>query len=339
VKESGADTFGRRFAGIAAIGIALAIASGAALAQPSRDERDLDEGGAMSLEELRREPVTFELDVPYADTDNERHRLDLYLPKERKSDALPVIVFVHGGGWMGGNKADGAARLLPLVRSGRYAGVSAGYRLSREATWPAQIHDAKAAIRWVRANAPKYGLDADHIGVWGRSAGGHLVLMLGTSGDVPALEGDLGPHRVVSSRVAGVANFFGPSELLAEIGQPSDIDRTRPEAPEARLIGGPLLENPETARAASPVTYVTPNDPPALTVHGTEDRTVPYDQAVRIDAALRKAGVPSYLVTIEGAGHGDFGSAADGRLEAFFARVLLGEDVEVSTATIDRRKR
>jgi acetyl esterase/lipase len=250
-----------------------------------------------------------------------------------------VIVFLHGGGWMGGNKADGAARLLPFVRSGRYAGVSAGYRLSRDATWPAQIHDVKAAIRWVRANAGAHGLDPDRIAVWGRSAGGHLALMLGTSGDVPALEGELGPHRGVSSRVSGVANFFGPTDFLAEIGQPSDLDRTRPDAPEALLIGGPLLDRPATARAASPVSYVGSDDPPVLTVHGTDDRTVPYDQGVRIDAALRRAGVPSTLVTIEGGGHGDFGAAADERLAAFFAQVLLGEAAEVSSATIDLRER
>lgn len=311
------------------------LAAAPALAQPGRPERD----GPLPREQLAREPIELQLDVPYAGTDHPRQRLDLYLPKPRPAGALPVIVFLHGGGWMGGNKDDGAARLVPFVRSGRYAGVSVGYRLTRDATWPAQIHDVKAAVRWVRANAERVGLDPDRIAVWGRSAGGHLALMLGTSGDVAALAGDLGPHRGTSSRVAGVANFFGPTELLAEIGQPSDLDRTRADAPEALLIGGPLLEHSDTARAASPVTYVTPDDPPVLTVHGTDDRTVPYDQAVRIDAALRKAGVPSTLVTIEGGGHGDFGSAADDRLEVFFAKLLLGASAEVSTEAIDWRGR
>ena len=324
---------------IASVALASTLLSAAVLAQPNGDEREPDARGSRSVEELRQEPVTFDLDLPYADTGNPRHRLDLYLPKDRKREKLPVVVFLHGGAWLEGDKSVGAGPLMPLVRTGQYAGVSAEYRLSGEARWPAQIHDCKAAIRWVRANAASYGLDADRIGVWGESAGGHLALMLGVSGDVPELEGDLGPNRGVSSRVAAVANFFGVSDLLAEIGQPSDIDRTRADAPEALLIGGPLRENPEKAKAASPVAYVTPNDAPVLTVHGTEDPQVPYDQGVRIDAALRKAGVPSYLVTIEGAGHGDFGTAADDRVKALFDEYLLGQRVEVSTATIDGRKR
>jgi acetyl esterase/lipase len=297
----------------------------------NKDERDLRKGGGMGLEELRREPIRFELDIPYADTGNPRHRLDLYLPKNRKSDRLPVIVFFHGGGWMQGDKSLGAAGLMPFLRTGQYAGVSVGYRLSGEAQWPAQIYDCKAAIRWVRANATTYELDADHIGVWGSSAGGHLALLLGVSGDVPELEGDIGPNKGVSSKVAAVANFFGVSELLAMIGQPSDIDRTRSDAPEARLISGALRENPNKAKAASPITYVTANDPPVLTVHGTKDRTVPYDQAVRLDAALRKVGVPSYFVTVKGGGHGDFGNAAADRVEAFFDKYLRGKDVKIST--------
>jgi acetyl esterase/lipase len=227
--------------------------------------------------------------------------------------------------------------LMLFLRTGQYAGVSAGYRLSGEAKWPAQIHDCKAAIRWVRANATKYGLDADHIGVWGRSAGSHLALMLGVSGDVPELEGDIGSYKGVSSKVVAVANFFAVSELLALIGQPGDIGRIRWVAPEAaNLIGGGLRENPEKAKAASPVTYVTPNDPPVLTVHGTKDRKVPYDQAVRLDAALRKAGVPSYFVTVKGGGHGNFGTVADARMKAFFDKYLRGKDVKISTKSLNK---
>lgn len=307
--------------------------------QAGRDERDPGMSGAMTREQLLRETVTFELDIPYAGTGNPLQRLDLYLPKNRRSAKLPVIVFIHGGGWMGGDKSIGAGKLMPFVRTGAYAGVSAGYRLSGEAQWPAQIHDCKAAIRWVRANAAKYGFDPDHIGVWGRSAGAHLAMMVGVSGDVPELEGDIGPYKGVSSKVAAVANFFGVSELLSIVGQPGVMDRTGANAPEAVLIGGALPENPEKAKAASPVTYVTPNDPPVLTVHGTLDRTVPYDQAVRMDAALVKAGVPSYFVTVKDAGHGNFGNAADGRMEAFFETYLRGNRVNISTATIDDWKR
>ena len=223
---------------VASVALASTLLSAAVLAQPNGDEREPDARGSRSVEELRQEPVTFDLDLPYADTGNPRHRLDLYLPKDRKREKLPVVVFLHGGAWLEGDKSVGAGPLMPLVRTGQYAGVSAEYRLSGEARWPAQIHDCKAAIRWVRANAARYGLDADRIGVWGESAGGHLALMLGVSGDVPELEGDIGPNRGVSSRVAAVANFFGVSDLLAEIGQPSDIDRTRADAPELGQIHG-----------------------------------------------------------------------------------------------------
>ena len=321
---------------ISLIVIALMFFPAVTFAQLNKEERDIRKDGGVPLEELRREPITFELDISYTDTGNPRHRLDLYLPKNRKSGKLPVIVFFHGGGWMQGDKSYGAAGLTPFLRTGQYAGVSVGYRLSGEAQWPAQIHDCKAAIRWLRANASKYALDADHIGVWGMSAGGHLVLMLGVSGDVPELEGDIGPYKGVSSKVAAVANFFGVSELLAIVGQPSDIDRTRSDAPEAKLIGGGLRENPEKAKAASPITYVTAKNPPVLTVHGTKDRTVPYDQAVRLDAALRKAGVPSYFVTVKGGGHGDFGTAADDRVKAFFDKYLRGKDVEISNEPLDK---
>jgi acetyl esterase/lipase len=309
------------------------------LAQQSADPRDLGGSGAMSREELSREPIEFHLDIPYAESNSLRHRLDVYLPKERKLEVLPVIAFFHGGGWMHGDKADAARRLLPFVRSGHYIGVSIGYRLSGDAQWPAQLHDSKAAIRWIRANAARFGVDADRIGVWGRDAGAHLALMLGVTGDVPALDGNVGDYQSVSSSVSGVANFFGVSDLLAISGQPSDINRALPGAPEARLIGGTPSEHPDDARAASPVTYVSANDPPVLTVHGDVDRTVPYDQAARIDAALRRVGVPSYLITVKGGGHGDFGTAADDRVKAYFDRYLRGQNVVITTAAIIKKLR
>jgi acetyl esterase/lipase len=326
------------YPGVILLAVTLSFPANAAELS-ARDENDTGQPGTMSKEELRKEPIMFELDVPYADTGNPRHRLDLYLPKNTTSSPLPVIVFFHGGGWMQGDKSDGAGRLMPFVRTGQYAGVSVGYRLSGESKWPAQIHDSKAAIRWIRANASKYGLDPDHIGVWGRSAGAHLALMLGVSGDAPELEGAIGAHHDVSSRVQAVANFFGVSEMLSIIGQPTDIDRTLPNAPEAALIGGALRENAGKAKAASPISHVSPNDPPVLTVHGSDDRTVPYDQAVRLDAALRKAAVPSFLIRVEGAGHGNFGTSADGRVLAFFNKYLRGQNVEVPTTEIQDWRR
>ena len=320
---------------IALIVITLIVVSNVMCTKQKKYDSKLISRREMSLEELHREPINFELNIPYADTDNPRQRLDLYLPKNPNSNKLPVIVFFHGGGWMKGDKFEEAGRLMPFLRAGQYASVLADYRLSGEAQWPAQIYDSKAVIRWVRANASRYGLDADHIGVWGESAGAHLVLMLGVSGDVPELEGDIGPYKGVSSKVAAVVNFYGPSDFLAMIGPPGDIDSTKSGAPMAKLLGGSLHENPEKAKTASPITYVNTNEPPVLTVHGTKDQTVPYDQAVRLDATLREAGVASYFITVKDGRHG-FGNIADDRVKAFFDHYLRRKDVEISTEPLNQ---
>ena len=185
------------------------------------------------------ENIDAKLDLPYAATENPRQRLDLYLPKSRKSDKpLPVIVFIHGGGWQAGSKSSGIGSIGRFVSSGDYAGVSVGYRLTNEAQWPAQIHDCKAAIRWIKANAKEYGLDASKIGVWGTSAGGHLVSFLGTSGDVKTLEGTLGKHLDQDSKVTCVVNFFGPENFITMVTQESTVDRKTADYPEAKLLGG-----------------------------------------------------------------------------------------------------
>ncbi|MED6299610.1 MAG: alpha/beta hydrolase fold domain-containing protein, partial [Verrucomicrobiota bacterium] len=144
-----------------------------------------------SRDQTNNDRIEIKKDIPYANTDNSRQSLNLLLPKSRKKKKLPALVYVHGGGWQNGNKDQGIARLVPFVESGEYVGISIGYRLSGEARWPAQIHDCKAAIRWVRGNAGNYGINPERIGIFGSSAGGHLVAMLGTSGEVKELEGTL----------------------------------------------------------------------------------------------------------------------------------------------------
>jgi acetyl esterase/lipase len=277
--------------------------------------------------------VKVERDLAYAGTDNPRQRLDLYLPAARDAEKLlPLVVFIHGGGWRGGDKRGMGEAAHPLLEDGGYAVASVGYRLTDEAAWPAQIHDCKAAIRWLRANAATYGLDPERIGVIGPSAGGHLVAMLGTSGGVAALEGDLGAHDDTDSRVACVVDLFGPSDLLAMGGQ-----HDQPGSPEARLIGGPVQEHKEAARNASPVTYVSRDDPPFLLVHGTVDPVVPFSQSQRLHDALRDAGATSTLVPVTGGGHGRFGTPeVAGRVRAFFAKHLLGRaDADVSETPIE----
>ena len=157
------------------------------------------------------------------------------------------------------------------------------------APFPAQIEDCKAAVRWLRANAGKYNLDADRIGVWGMSAGGHLAALLGTSGGVPELEGS-GDNMQYSSRVQAVCDVAGPADLPAM----TNLGPKRMFAIEA-LLGGPLEKDKAKAITASPIHYVSKDDPPFLIVHGEGDRVIPVEQSRRFYEALQKAGVNATL--------------------------------------------
>ena len=285
--------------------------------------------------------------IPYADMDNPRQTLDLMLPKVRRGEALPVVVFIHGGGWRNGNKERGRGRLEPFVASGNYAGVTVGYRLSAESQWPAQIHDCKAAIRWIRANAEQHNLNADRIGVWGTSAGGHLVAMLGTSGDEESMEGSLGTNTQYSSRVACVADFYGPTNFLtmnATAVETARLDHDAHDSPESLLIGGPIQENPEKVAAANPITYVSADDPAFLIVHGTMDPSVSFNQSELLYDALEDNGVVKTLITVEGGGHGrGFPPKTGQLLEAFFDHHLRGNettwaDQTIQTVSWERRR-
>ncbi|BCX47822.1 hypothetical protein HAHE_17300 [Haloferula helveola] len=279
------------------------------------------------------ESVEVTRDVSYADTDNPRQRLDLVLPKAREGKKpLPVVVFVHGGGWQSGDKRQAVRRLVPLVASGDYAGVSVGYRLTDEAQWPAQMHDCKAAIRWIRANADKHGLDPDKIAVWGTSAGGHLVAVLGTSAGVEAMDGKLGPNTAESTKVTCVVDFFGPtdfSKMSAASDGKGPIDHDAPNSPESKLVGGAIQEHPDKVAAANPITYVDAGDPPFLIIHGTKDPLVPFNQSELLDVALEKVEVPSTLVAVKDAGHGQgFGPETNQLVSRFLKHHLRGEKSE-----------
>lgn len=271
--------------------------------------------------------VKGEFDIAYA-KDNAHQKLDLLLPKEpATSGPLPLIVYIHGGAWRGGSKREGITFLIRSVAGGNYAGATIDYRLSNEEAWPAQIYDCKAAIRWLRAHAKQYNIDPERIGVIGASAGGHLAAMLGTSGHVERLEGKVGGNMKESSRVSCVVDQYGPSELLAMSEFPGDIEHDSADSPESRLIGGPLQQHKDAARAASPITYVSADDPPFLLVHGTEDPLVPYDQSERLLASLDEEGVDAMLLKVQGGGHGAFRSAElDRRIRLFFDKHLRGQD-------------
>jgi len=219
--------------------------------------------------------------------------LDLYLPPAA-AKPVPLVVWVHGGGWQSGSKDNTPA--LWLWRQHGYAVASIGYRLSGVAKFPAQIEDCQNAVRWLRANAKQYGLDRERFAAWGSSAGGHLVSLLGV------MEGD--------AQVQAVVDYFGPTDLLQMSKFPSNIPHDSPDSPESKLIGGPIQENKEKTEKANPIRYVSKNSAPFLIVHGDKDPLVPINQSELLRDALQKAGVPVKYHVIVGGGHGGPGFQA-----------------------------
>ena len=312
------------FSRLAAL-VGCVAALGQALAQDSRQKRSTRDWSGFKITK----------DIAYAGTNHERQRLDMALPlKRRNNKPLPVIAYIHGGAWRAGSKDGGLNRLHGYLKTGQYAGVTIGYRLSQHAKWPAQIHDCKAAIRWLRANAKEYGIDPTRIAVWGSSAGGHLVSMLGTTGGVKVLEGELGKHADQSSRVQAVVNYYGPSALLLMNSKPSRIDHDAKDSPESQLIGAPIQTVKAKTRQASPLTHVTPDDAPHLHVHGTDDPLVPYHQSQIYHAALKKAGVESTLITVQAGGHSAPRSVDARQVRAFLERNLYGRGKPLRDETV-----
>ena len=253
-------------------------------------------------------------DVSYGP--HERNKLDITVPKSDKP--LPLVIWVHGGGWEAGDKAFNPG--VSLLAKG-YAIASINYRYSKQAVFPAQLHDSKAAVRFLRDNAKTYNLDANAFGVWGASAGGHLVALLGTTGDVPDLEGD--SKTKTSSKVQAVCDWFGPTDL-AKLSPMSAAS-----SPITKLLGGSTTDKADLAALANPITHITKNDAPFLTFHGDGDKLVPVSQSELLDAALKKAGVESELIVLKGADHGgrefqaQVGNAENRKkLVAFFDRHL-----------------
>ncbi len=241
--------------------------------------------------------------VAYVEEGHERQALDVYVPKGIQGKA-PVVVWIHGGGWQNGSKD--RCPILYLLDQG-YVVASINYRLSGHAVFPAQMHDCKAAIRFLKANADKYHIDSNRVGVWGSSAGGHLVALLGTTGDAPETEGDLGVTAGDGS-VQAVCDFYGPTDFLAmDHGEvKSKLRHDAPGSPEARLLGGVPSQSIEQAKAASPLTYISSSDPPFLIYHGDKDPVVPVEQSEVLEEQLEKAGVEVEMITVEGGEHGPF---------------------------------
>lgn len=258
--------------------------------------------------------------VTYAATPGLRPlELDLHLPAEPPAPgrSTPVVVFVHGGGWRVGSRhsvgpAYAAAPLEPFTRLTR-AGIavaSVDHRLSGEATWPAPLHDVRAAVRWLRRRGPELGLDPSRVAAWGESAGGHLAALLGLAG--PSLAGEVGltdtDDATLDAPAVAVVDWYGPTDLLA-IAPTLGADPAALDSREALMLGAPLSDEPDRAREASPVTHVESGAPPFLLLHGEADRFVPVDQSRRLHRRLQEVGVEAELVTYPGADHLWGGSA------------------------------
>ena len=267
-----------------------------------------------------RAPAEGVLDLAYANNDNVRQRLYLALPDSHDaSEKIPLVIYIHGGGWSGGNR-DGFARPnSPFALGGKAAVASIGYRLTGEAAWPAQEEDCVAGVRYLVDHAEEYGLDTSRIALIGPSAGGHLVSYLGTSDAL----GDIEPACVI--------DIFGVSDLATVAG---DLEQQGQNSSVRRLLSG-ADDLAAVAKDASPITHVSADDPPFLIVHGTADVVVPYQQSTTFHEALQKAGVDSTLITVEGAGHGPFGNPKVTKLmQQFLMNHLLDGTTVIEDATL-----
>ena len=243
--------------------------------------------------------VRISKDIEYAAAADTALKLDLYVPA--KPTTPPVVVWVHGGAWRSGSKANPS--ILPLTAKG-FAVASIDYRLSPVATFPAQVHDIKAAIRYLRATAAQHGYSPEKIAISGGSAGGHLAALVGVTNGLQELEGGIGNHRDQSSDVQAIVAFYGASNLTTILAQstPHGLGVRVPAL--ELLLGGQPDAKMDLARLASPVFHVDKSDPPLLWYHGDQDPQMPINQAHEMIGAYKKAGLEAQLEVVYGGAHG-----------------------------------
>ncbi len=276
-----------------------------------------------------------EKDIVYSTINGKELKLDLYWVKDAKKPT-PLVIWIHGGGWRSGDKS--RIKFAQHLLGKGFALASINYRLSQEAIFPAQIIDCKAAIRWLRAHARKYNLNPERFGVWGSSAGGHLVALLGTAEDKP--EWEQGDYLEYSSRVQAVCDWYGPTDFLRMNDIPGKINHNAPDSPESCLIGGPIQKYPDQVALANPITYVHPENPPFLIMHGANDRKVIPGQSKLLYQALQKAGVKAELMIIKGLEHGGKGwDAQITKVESFFTKHLIQNPKKVPPIRSQPRRR
>ncbi len=238
-------------------------------------------------------------DIEYASVDEHSLRLDLYLPPAPAG--APLLVWVHGGAWRGGSKTENP--LAPLIARG-FAIASVDYRLTPVAPFPANIHDIKAAVRFLRARASDFGYDSGRIVIAGSSAGAHLAALVGVTNRHPELEGKVGSHRDQSSDIQGIVSFYGASNLESILKQSTPFGLGVRIPALQLLFRGQPEDKPELARLASPVSHVDQDDPPLLLIHGDQDPQMPVAQSLEFLGAYEAAARPVRFVPVHGAGHG-----------------------------------
>lgn len=238
-------------------------------------------------------------DITYATVDGETLGLDLYMPVD--VDNPPLIVFVHGGAWRFGSRA--SVSVIDLVDYG-FAVASVSFRLTPVAPLPAQVHDIKGAIRFLRANAGTYGYDADHIGITGVSSGGHLAALVGLTNGSEPHEGEVGGNLGVSSDIQAIASYFGAHNLTSILDQSTPFGLNVREPALELLLGGPLDEKINLARFGSPVFQVDADDPPILILHGDQDPQMPINQSHEIHGVAKAEGLVTHFEVLHGSAHG-----------------------------------
>lgn len=256
--------------------------------------------------------VVFERGVEFSSIDGQHLLLNIARPKGA-TEALPAVLCIHGGGFRAGTREGYDGLCVQLAQAG-YVAATLTYRLAPAYQFPAAVQDCKTAVRWLRANAKRYGIDPKRIGAMGGSAGGHLALFLGGTAGVPEFEGE--GYLDQSSSVACVVSFYGPSDFTQSYGKSVDAHEVLP-----LFFGGDLAQKRREHILGSPLNWVTPKAAPTLCIHGTKDTYVAHEQAVWISDRLKAAGVEARLFTLEGAGHGfkdEDAKRADQEMMQFF---------------------
>ncbi len=248
-----------------------------------------------------------ETNIVYHTANNYQNKLDVYRPAN-VSEPTPVVVVIHGGGWVEGTKEERVLEMMPYLQMG-FAAVNVEYRLGRVSLAPAAVEDCRCALHWVFANAKKYKFDPARVVLHGGSAGGHLALMTGMLTPAAGFERECrapadnywseNPGTGKDPRVAAIVNWFGIADVLDELHGPNAKGY-------AVVWLGDQPNADEIAKRVSPIHYVTSDVPPIITIHGDKDALVPYDQSVRLHKALDAAKVPNQLYTVPGANHGGF---------------------------------